>query len=251
MGAAGSIAAAACHHARDACDASLAVGRAARPVCCRSVVRARTGRSSADRPGRATPRRAALPLQWSETRERPVEGAGGRRRLVVAGGRRRPRVADDVGRGAARGRSERAGLSLRALAFDADTGKRVVDVEVFRLTRLRPLNPKNSFASPTPILDGDRVYVHFGADGTAALSTTGEVLWTRALPLRVAARRRRVAGAVQRPADLQLRRQRRGRVRRRARHAHRQGAVAPRSPAAGRPGLHDAARHHRWTAAIS
>ena len=50
---------------------------------------------------------------------------------------------------------------------------------MFRLThQLRPLNPKNTFASPTPILDGDRVYVHFGADGTAALSTSGEILWT-------------------------------------------------------------------------
>jgi outer membrane protein assembly factor BamB len=49
---------------------------------------------------------------------------------------------------------------------------------VFRLTQqLRPLNEKNSFASPTPILDGDKVYVHFGADGTAALSTAGEILW--------------------------------------------------------------------------
>jgi outer membrane protein assembly factor BamB len=39
------------------------------------------------------------------------------------------------------------------------------------------LNPKNTRASPTPILDGDRVYVHFGADGTAALTTAGDVLW--------------------------------------------------------------------------
>jgi outer membrane protein assembly factor BamB len=39
------------------------------------------------------------------------------------------------------------------------------------------LNEKNSFASPTPIVDGDRVYVHFGADGTAALSTAGDVVW--------------------------------------------------------------------------
>jgi outer membrane protein assembly factor BamB len=77
---------------------------------------------------------------------------------------------------------QRAGLSLRALAFDAETGKRVVDVEVFRLTTLRPLNPKNNFASPTPILDGDRVFVHFGADGTAALSPTGEVLWRARFP---------------------------------------------------------------------
>ena len=58
----------------------------------------------------------------------------------------------------------------------------MVDVEVFRLTRLRPLNPKNSFASATPIIDGDRVYVHFGADGTAALSSTGDVLWRAHFP---------------------------------------------------------------------
>src|SRR5262249_38272493 len=38
-------------------------------------------------------------------------------------------------------------------------------------------NPKNSHASPTPVLDGDRVYVHFGAHGTACLSTRGDVLW--------------------------------------------------------------------------
>jgi outer membrane protein assembly factor BamB len=39
------------------------------------------------------------------------------------------------------------------------------------------MNPKNSRASPTPIVDGDRVYVHYGADGTAALTASGEVVW--------------------------------------------------------------------------
>jgi len=117
-----------------------------------------------------------LPLQWSETQnvkwKVPVGGLGWSS-PVVAQGRVWLTTSVEV---PASGR-ERAGLSLRALAFDADTGKRVVDVEVFRLTQLRPLNEKNSFASPTPILDGDRVYVHFGADGTAALSTSGEILW--------------------------------------------------------------------------
>jgi outer membrane protein assembly factor BamB len=75
-------------------------------------------------------------------------------------------------------------MSLRALAFDEATGRQVVDVEVFRLDRTALLNPKNSFASPTPILDGDRVYVHFGAEGTAALTSTGEVLWRTRLPYR-------------------------------------------------------------------
>src|SRR5690606_37992776 len=36
---------------------------------------------------------------------------------------------------------------------------------------------KNSFASPTPILTDDRVYVHFGVKGTAALNLEGKVLW--------------------------------------------------------------------------
>jgi outer membrane protein assembly factor BamB len=54
-----------------------------------------------------------------------------------------------------------------------------VDAEVFRLPRRNLLNPKNSHASPTPIVDGDRVYVHFGADGTAALTANGEVAWKK------------------------------------------------------------------------
>ncbi len=52
-----------------------------------------------------------------------------------------------------------------------------MNVEVFRVDRPEVINGKNSRASPTPIVDGDRVYVHFGAEGTAALSTSGEVLW--------------------------------------------------------------------------
>jgi len=122
-----------------------------------------------------------IPLRWSETEnirwKVPVEGAGWSS-PVVGGGRVWVTTSVEVPAAP----KQRAGLSLRALAFDAETGKRMVDVEVFRLTNLRPLNPKNSFASPTPILDGDRVYVHFGADGTAALSTTGEVVWRARFP---------------------------------------------------------------------
>jgi len=73
---------------------------------------------------------------------------------------------------------DKRGISLRALAYDVETGKQVVNVEVFRIPNdRRDINPKNSWASPTPIIDGDRVYVHFGADGTAALSWSGEILW--------------------------------------------------------------------------
>jgi outer membrane protein assembly factor BamB len=76
-------------------------------------------------------------------------------------------------------RGRRRGISLRAIAVDAARAR--VDVEVFRIDAAGALNPKNSHASPTPILDGDRVYVHYGADGTAALTTSGEIVWTTRL----------------------------------------------------------------------
>ena len=70
------------------------------------------------------------------------------------------------------------------LAYDVETGANTLDVEVFGSDETYLLNPKNSFASPTPVLDpdGERVYVHFGATGTAAVSTAGEVLWRTRFP---------------------------------------------------------------------
>jgi outer membrane protein assembly factor BamB len=70
-------------------------------------------------------------------------------------------------------------VSLRLLGYDAETGREIVNVEIFRVRDPRDINPKNSWASPTPIVDGDRVYVHFGADGTAALDTTGKIVWKK------------------------------------------------------------------------
>jgi len=111
-----------------------------------------------------------LPLEWSETRnvawKTPVPGLGWSS-PVVGGGRVWLTTAVD-----------QRGISLRLLAFDIATGHEALNVEVFKIpSDRREINPKNSWASPTPILDGDRVYVHFGADGTAALSTSGDIIW--------------------------------------------------------------------------
>jgi outer membrane protein assembly factor BamB len=67
--------------------------------------------------------------------------------------------------------------SLRAICIDAASGKVLHNLEVFRVDTPGPAHKKNSYASPTPILDKDRVYVHFGPNGTAALSTDGKILW--------------------------------------------------------------------------
>jgi outer membrane protein assembly factor BamB len=69
------------------------------------------------------------------------------------------------------------GKSLRAICVDRNTGAITQNLEVFRLKSLGPLSPKNSLASPTPVLEGDKVYLHFGAHGTACISQTGEVVW--------------------------------------------------------------------------
>jgi len=111
-----------------------------------------------------------VPLEWSETRniawKTPVPGLGWSSPVVANG---KVWITTAI---------EQRGFSLRALAFDAATGKEVVNVEVARIPYdRREINPKNSWASPTPVIDGDRVYVHFGADGTAALSATGEIIW--------------------------------------------------------------------------
>jgi outer membrane protein assembly factor BamB len=116
-----------------------------------------------------------LPFEWSESRnilwKTPVAGAGWSS-PVVSGGRVWLTAAVEATED-----GRRRGVSLRALAFDEATGREVVNVEVFRIDRPAAINAKNSHASPTPIVDGDRVYVHFGAEGTAALTTDGTVVW--------------------------------------------------------------------------
>jgi outer membrane protein assembly factor BamB len=115
-----------------------------------------------------------LPIEWSESRNvvwrTPVAGLGWSSPVVAAG-----RVWLTTA-------TEGRGISLRALAFDVETGREVVNVEVFEIRRPRDINPKNSWASPTPIVEHDRVYVHFGADGTAALTTHGEIVWKARFP---------------------------------------------------------------------
>ena len=111
-----------------------------------------------------------LPLQWGEGKnvawKTPVPGLGWSSPVVADG---RVWLTTAV---------EQRGISLRVLAFDAATGREVVNVEAFNIpSSRREINPKNSWASPTPVIDNGRIYVHFGADGTAALDASGAIVW--------------------------------------------------------------------------
>lgn len=109
-----------------------------------------------------------LPITWSETEnivwKAPIEGLGWSS-PVIQGQQIWLTTATEEGH------------SLRAVCLDRESGKIVHDVEVFHPDDLGKMHKKNSWASPTPILDGDRVYVHFGTHGTACLTTDGQIVW--------------------------------------------------------------------------
>jgi hypothetical protein len=70
--------------------------------------------------------------------------------------------------------------SLRAIAVDEESGKIRHDIELFTVIKPEPktLHDRNTFASPTPVLDKGRLYAHFGRYGTACVDTgTGRILW--------------------------------------------------------------------------
>ena len=70
---------------------------------------------------------------------------------------------------------------LFAICVDLHSGKILHDIEVFNIRSPKLQYPQlNSPASPTPFVEEGRVYVHFGAFGTACLDTkSGKKLWER------------------------------------------------------------------------
>jgi outer membrane protein assembly factor BamB len=69
-------------------------------------------------------------------------------------------------------------VTMRALAVDRASGALVHDVELFTVEKPQPIHKLNSFASPSPVLAGGRLYCHFGDYGTACLDTaTAKVSW--------------------------------------------------------------------------
>ena len=72
------------------------------------------------------------------------------------------------------------GKELGALCVDAETGKILHDVVVFRIADPQFCHPMNSYGTSTPMIEKGRIYLHFGVHGTACLdTTTARTLWTR------------------------------------------------------------------------
>ena len=72
------------------------------------------------------------------------------------------------------------GKQLFALCVDRDSGRIVHDLRLFEVAKPEPIAELNTYASPTPVVEAGRVYVHFGTYGTACLDTlSGKTLWSR------------------------------------------------------------------------
>ena len=120
-----------------------------------------------------------LPIEWSAQRniawrtDLPGEGwsspvvGGGRIYLTAAVGKNSNPSIDRT----------MQDFSLSLLILDADNGELLDTIDVFDQTARPKIHSKNSHASPTPVLRDDRIYVHFGYQGTACLSLSGDLIW--------------------------------------------------------------------------
>lgn len=76
--------------------------------------------------------------------------------------------------------STKDGKELGVVCVDFNTGKILHDKKIFDVEKPQYIDPSNSHASSTPIIEEGRIYVHYGAYGTACLDTkTAKVLWER------------------------------------------------------------------------
>lgn len=72
------------------------------------------------------------------------------------------------------------GHELFVICLDKKTGEILQDQKLFDVPKPQYCIPFNSYASPTPAAEEGKVYVTFGAAGTAALdASNGKVLWAR------------------------------------------------------------------------
>ncbi|HVC94830.1 MAG TPA: PQQ-binding-like beta-propeller repeat protein [Pirellulales bacterium] len=109
-----------------------------------------------------------LPLTWSETEnvawKVAIPGLGWSSPVIQNGQIWLTAAIDD-------------GHSLRAIGLDQRTGEQLHDVEVFTIDMPGRVHDLNSHATPTPVIEGNRLYVHFGGNGTACLTTDGAIIW--------------------------------------------------------------------------
>ena len=113
----------------------------------------------------------ALPLQWSETHnvawKTPIHDRGWSSPVIY-------------GNQIWLTTATKNGQELYAVCVDKESGKIIKDLKLFDDSKPQFCHAFNSYASPTPVIEEGRVYVTFGAPGSACIDTkTFRVLWER------------------------------------------------------------------------
>lgn len=112
-----------------------------------------------------------LPVTWSETErvkwKAPIHGRGWSS-PVIGGNQIWVTTATEDG------------TELAALCVDKESGEVLHDLKLFKVEKPQFAHKFNTYASPTPVIEGDRVYVTWGSPATACLDTkTGKLIWQR------------------------------------------------------------------------
>jgi outer membrane protein assembly factor BamB len=75
-------------------------------------------------------------------------------------------------------------IELKLLAIDLKTGDVKQTIDLTTVQEPDSIHSLNSYASPTPVIDGEFIYCHFGTYGTYCLSRDdGGIQWHRQFPL--------------------------------------------------------------------
>jgi len=123
-------------------------------------------------PSREDGRLHGFPTEWSESKnvawKTPVAGRAWSTPVVMGDQVWLTNATED-------------GMKMHAVCLDKATGRKVLDRLLFENPEPEPLsNRVNGYGSCSPTIDGERVYIHFGSYGTAALDRqTGETIWQR------------------------------------------------------------------------
>ncbi|RLS59173.1 MAG: serine/threonine protein kinase [Planctomycetota bacterium] len=126
--------------------------------------------------GQGVSDQTGVPVTWSETNnvtwKAPIPGLGWSSPVVSGGKIYLSTSIDHPAEGDKLSEHE-----LRAICVNGQTGAMEWNTELFHRTGPLKMHGKNSHASGTPLIDGDRIYFHYGPHGTACVKTTGEVVW--------------------------------------------------------------------------
>lgn len=75
-------------------------------------------------------------------------------------------------------------IELKLVAVNLTSGEHLRTVDLTTIESPDAIHSLNSYASPTPVVDGDHLFCHFGTYGTFCVDrVSGSIVWQRTFPL--------------------------------------------------------------------